>query len=369
MIKRMIELGELINRVDLAKLWPGFKKTNFAIYNEETVYLNDDYEIDIDLLPIDSIFIGKVDNRFVGNTAIAIKEQYLAIWNENYIPSTMSNTALASKIVHEMFHCLQYENHDAEKFPNEILGIDYPITAESINLRTLERQFLLEWVSAENKDRKLDLVNKYFTVREKREKLVGSAVNYEKAMEEFEGIASYVELKSLMQLSDIDGKTIIKDFFQGFADITEANLQIRHSSYRQGVLLALIADEYLTNWKEVFQESDQHLSDFIREKIKCEKQDIVNIDQNLSKVEKVIRDREEAIKKLFYEFNSEDKENVFKENIEITGFDPMNIIKRNDEMIHNSFIRVKIDGDERIIKGPVKVTIGNDFFDVKKIEW
>ena len=47
----------------------------------------------------------------------------------------------------------------------------------------------------------------------------------------------------------------------------------------------------------------------------------------------------------------------------------MNIVKRNKEMIHNNFLRVKIDGNEEVIKGPVKVIIGDNFFDVKQIEW
>lgn len=47
----------------------------------------------------------------------------------------------------------------------------------------------------------------------------------------------------------------------------------------------------------------------------------------------------------------------------------MNIIKRNNESIHESFIKVKIGEKEKMIKGPVKVTQGNNFFDVEKIEW
>lgn len=53
----------------------------------------------------------------------------------------------------------------------------------------------------------------------------------------------------------------------------------------------------------------------------------------------------------------------------ITGFDPMNIVKRGQEIIHKNFLQVQINHTDHIIKGPVKTIIGGGIFDVKEIEW
>lgn len=368
MIDTMVKVNKYINSVNFSKLWPGFKKTNFAIYDEKNVYFNDDYDIDIDLSKEGSVFVGKVDNRFGGCTAIKINNHQVAIWDASYISKDMTIKKLASMIIHEMFHCFQLENKYEKGFPNEILGMNYPISIENISLRSLERNCLFQWISEINKDKKLDFVNIFFSLREKREVLIGEFIDYEESLESLEGTAVYAEFKALTQLHSNKKILIREDFFKGFNEINEENLKIRYSSCAQGAILALIADEYLGNWKEKFQKSESHISNFLKENIKLGKKNIENKKINLDKVEKVIYAREEKINELFYDFDRI-KENIVEEDIQIVLFDPMNIIKRNNESIHKSFIKVKIDEKEKMIKGPVKVTQGNNFFDVKKIEW
>lgn len=368
MMNRIVKVNKYMNSIDFSKLWPGFKKTNFAIYDEESAYFNDDYDIDIDLSKEGSVFVGKVDNRFAGCTAIKINNHQVAIWDANYISKDMTNKKLTSMIIHEMFHCFQLDNKYEKEFPNEILGMDYPITIENINLRCLERECLFRWISEENKEKKLDLVNKYFTFRQERENLIGDFIKYEKSLESLEGTAYYAEFKALLQLHPNDEKLITEDFFKGFNEINEENIKIRPSTLVQGAILSLIADEYLSNWKEIFQKSNTQLSDFLKDNMEIGEKNIDSRKISFHKLEKVIYAREEKINKLFNDFDSS-KENILEEDIQIVLFDPMNIVKRNNESIHKSFIKVKIDGKERMIKGPVKVTQGNSFFDVKKIEW
>lgn len=368
MINRMVKVNKYMNSIDFSKLWPGFKKTNFAIYDREYVYFNDDYDIDIDLSKEDSVFVGKVDDRFAGCTAISINNHYVAIWDSGYISKDMSNKKLASMIIHEMFHCFQLDNKYEKEFPNEILGMDYPITIENINLRSLERECLFHWLSEENKEKKLDLVNEYFTFRRERDNLIGEFIEYEKSLESLEGTAFYVEFKALNQLNFNNENLIIKDFFKGFNEINEENLKIRPSTLGQGAILSLIADEYLSDWKEKFQKRNTHLSDFLKENIKLEKKNIENREISLHKVEKSIHARQEKTNELFNDFDNS-KENIVEGDIQILLFDPMNIVKNNNESIHKSFIKVKIGGKERMLKGPVKVTQGNSFFDIRKIEW
>lgn len=368
MIWRMKELEKLLNAVDYNQLWDKFVKTKYAIYDEKNFYINDDIGVDLNLIKKDSCFIGNVDERFIGNTAISINNNYIAIWNENTISKDTNNSKLASLIIHEMFHCFQLVSGE-KRFPNELLGIDYPITTQNINLRMLERQYLLEASIENNKEKRMELLTLYFNIRNKREKLIGSIIEYEKAIESIEGTAVYVEYKARTQLIPNNQNLILEEYIKGFTEIKEENLKIRQSTYNQGLLLSLIADEYIPNWKSKFDSSELFLSDFIRNELEIEEIDVEYKYKNLDEIEECIINWTEQRNAIFDEFERKSNLNSLKEGFRITGFDPMNIVKRNQEIIHKNFLRIKIDECDHIIKGPVKVIIGNHFFDVKRIEW
>lgn len=367
MKRRMKELEKLLNQIDYNQLWDKFTKTKYAIYNDEDFYINDNLGIEMDLVKKDSYFVGNVDERFIGNTAISINDNYVAIWNEDTIFEDVNNTKLASLIVHEMFHCFQSAGGE-KRFPNELLGIDYPITIENINLRMLERKYLLKATIENDKEKKMELLTLYYGIRNKREKLLGSILEYEKAIESTEGTAVYVEYKALTQLISNDSE-VLEEYLKGFTEINEGNLKIRQSTYNQGLLLSLIADEYIPNWKRKYDDSEQFLSDFIRNELRIEEVDIEFKNENIAEIQQCIINWTEKRDKVFDEFERRDKLNSLEDGVQITGFDPMNIVKRNQEIIHRNFLRVKIGGREQVLKGPVKVIIGDGFFDIKKIEW
>lgn len=368
MIERMRALEKYLNLIDYNKIWKGFSKTKYAIYNDENFYINDNYGIDLNLIKKDSFYGGKTDERFIGNTSIKINDEYLAIWNEDYISKDMDNKKLTSLIVHEMFHCYQMANGE-KRFPNEILGIDYPITVENISLRMLEREYLLGACIENDKEKKMELLTLFYNVRDKRENLMGKIMDYEKALESLEGTAVYVEFKALAGLTQDDEKLLLKEYVEGFTRLSEENLKIRGSTYSQGLLLGLIADEYIINWQSKFFNSEEFLSDFIRKNLKVKKISVNYKDQDLSEIKKYINNWEQKIENLFDEFDRKEKLNFLEENFQVTGFDPMNIIKRDNEMIHKNFLRIKIGEKDQVIKGPVKAILGDHMFSVRRIEW
>ncbi|TAH63539.1 MAG: hypothetical protein EWM50_02320 [Gottschalkiaceae bacterium] len=368
MIWKMKELEKFLNSIDYNQLWDKFTKTKYAIYNDKNFYISDDVGIDLNLIKKDSCFVGNVDARFIGNTAISINNNYVAIWNEDTITKDTDNAKLASLIIHEMFHCFQLASGE-KRFPNELLGIDYPITIENVNLRMLERRYLLGASIENDKEKRMKLLTLYFNIRNKREKLLGSIIEYEKAIESIEGTAVYVEYKARTQLIPNNRKSILEEYIKGFTEINEKNLKIRQSTYNQGLLLGLIADEYIPNWKDKFANSELFLSDFIKSELEIKE---VNIDykhEDLAAIEQCVINWTEQIDTVFDEFERRSKLNSLEEGFQVTGFDPMNIVKRNQEIIHKNFLRVKIGECEQIIKGPVKALVGDHFFDVKRIEW
>lgn len=62
-----------------------FWEKKYAIYNDENFHINDNAGLDLDVIKKGSYFIGETDERFIGNTAIAIDDEYIAIWNEDFI--------------------------------------------------------------------------------------------------------------------------------------------------------------------------------------------------------------------------------------------------------------------------------------------
>lgn len=66
-------------------------------------------------------------------------------------------------------------------------------------------------------------------------------------------------------------------------------MKIRHSSYIPGLLLGLIDDSYIPGWEDKFMDMELFLSDFIQKELDIK----------------------------------------IEEGFELTGFDPMNIIKRD----------------------------------------
>ena len=355
MLKTIKELDKLINPVDFNMIWDGFSKTKYAIYNDKNFYLDGK--------------IGTVDESFMGNTAIKINNENVAIWDQRTIYEGMENAKLASVIIHEMFHCFQAQ-YGEKRYGDEILGIEYPIEIENIALRSLERKYLYNAVFESDKSRKHAFLSQYFSIRAKREKLIGNIINYEKGIESLEGTAVFAEFQSLSQLTPEKVKLeLLKEYLVGFTDINANNLSIRLSSYYQGMVICMIADDLIPDWKLKYQTSDLYLSDFILNEMEIE---FNETEENLipsSEIMKCVDNWKKQRDKIFEDFEKASDKIIVNTGVQITGFDPMNILKREKEIMHRSFLRVIIDNKEQIIAGPVKTVIGENVFDVKRMEW
>ena len=137
----------------------------------------------------------------------------------------------------------------------------------------------------------------------------------------------------------------------------------------QGLLLSLIAEDYIPDWKDKFMNNELFLSDFIQKRLDIKVKDMDIDYENMILIEECVNSWINKRNLAFKDLEKKTKSNVLKDGFELTGFDPMNMIKKGNEIIHNSYLRIKIDGMEQILKGPVKTTIGDHIFDVKRIEW
>lgn len=357
----MIE--EKLSQLDFDKLWPGFFPLPFALYDDNHFYLNRAVDLGLETTPIGKYFKGEVDSRFAGNTVIQLNGHYLAIWNVAFDPIDDVNR-MTSLIVHEMFHGFQALKEES-RFGNELIALDYPMTSENLIARTQERYALYQATMTQDRADKLAWLTAFQRIRQQRQADAEEFLNYEKGIETTEGLAEYVEFKVRRQLDPTIG---FDDYRNDFLVISQKNLKIRHSSYDQGLLLALIADELVPDWKTNFFASPNYLSDYVLDQLSLPAEgNTPSIDDAL--VEAELNHWHELQDERFATFETNRQGEELTGEFQLMGFDPMNVTKRGQEIIHNYFLFIKHNGEDRFLQGPLKVTIGKDAFDLKKIEW
>ncbi len=333
------EVLGLLKSLDYEKLWKGFEFVNFALYTKEKVIstckINDHYKKD------GNMWIGRVSGEFMGNTAIIINDIPLAIWNMEYTSPEISAEKLSSFIIHESFHSFQFNKlGKKEGKVGEFAAVNYPITYENISNRHRERETLRE-----------EKIKDFLNYREYREELIGDFIEYEKYLENLEGLALYVEYKTLCLLTNRDVKD---DFIKAF-DNFERVIDIRHSCYESGFLIALYLEQLSINWKEDIYEKDMFLSDYLKELVgkKDERLDY-SID---NKVKNLINQRRNMINKYIKEFVEKDDRVREEKGIEIIGFNPLKVYKKDKNIYIPDFILYKKNGEEKFKKGPIFVEV------------
>ncbi|SHJ88005.1 hypothetical protein SAMN02745248_01211 [Hathewaya proteolytica DSM 3090] len=175
------QVRNTIENVNFSDLWPGFKRFDFALYNDDIVIL-------------DGQLVPKTDD-FLGNTSILYDGKYIAIWR---LTTEIDKYVLASKIIHEMFHAYQMEMHES-RFPNEIEALwQYKYSPDYLQIK-YEENLLLAELTVEFNTEKLKSFLQY---RKFRQCNYTYEYNYENSVEAIEGSATYVELQALKMFNE-----------------------------------------------------------------------------------------------------------------------------------------------------------------------
>ena len=245
---------EYLQKLDFSLLYPGFKKYPYALYNQKQVCL-----------------AGKMfpyDERFLANTAILLDGTYTAIWNLED-EAELSPALLASQIVHEMFHCFQFENGES-RFPDDLkllaFSPDYDYyAAKYLENLCLARAFSLE---AEDLPCAKDLpagtqaLERFFAVRNSRCREYGESLQEELKTETVEGVAEYVGLKALRVFHLEEYQTRVKTYLHRLEHDFPLLLDIRKSAYFTGSLFCLAAERFQPPLKNAFGEKPVYLQNF-----------------------------------------------------------------------------------------------------------
>lgn len=354
-LKHYLEhIAKDVVKKNLEKYWINFELVACAIFDKNSVYLFNHPKYN-DVNP-HSYNVLDWDEQFVGNTIILYEGYPTAIVDMELFTDY---EGLYSNLIHELFHGYQYIKEET-RFPDEIMGITYPITLENAEIRNRERKNLYDALVETNISKKKMFLRNFIELREKRAELIIDHLKYENLIETVEGPAFYVELKAYSDKSPLPYELVLKDFGSNLLNIFESNSNIRRSSYVSGLVMCLLMDEFAPNWKESFFETDSTLFDLIKKlNIEPATHPIENVEISPETVESVNYDIE-LRKKEFEKFEGQKGTQLFiKGKITAFNFDPMNIVPFEGKLFHKTYIKIRINNNEYFIQQPT-IAYGED---------
>lgn len=129
-----------------------------------------------------------------------------------------------------------------KRFPNEVLGITYPLIKENMERRIIERHHLLDAVHSKTNEEMKKHLEKFISVREQRKTLIEEYLTYEINIETVEGPAFYVEFYTYLNTGKSSFTEELEQYHELLLDPYTATENIRKASYSSGLLLAICLD-------------------------------------------------------------------------------------------------------------------------------
>lgn len=271
------ECKRVIDSIEFSTIWEGFKPYPFILYNGTEMVEEGK------LLPKD-------ENLF-GNTAVKRKGEFVAIWNVEMDPITTAEE-FSHHLVHEMFHCFQFEMNAAD-YADELKLKDVPLTADTFILKQAETHLLAHGDIAA-----------FWEVRSLR--MSDSFVLEEMKVEMIEGSAEYAGLMGLKQMNlgafEIEVERLKDDLLSD-----KYLYDIRRQSYFTGALLYL------------FEARPKDLAIYVPESSITFK-----VDQKKNDIEEQVNDMKSEI---FHPVSAS-----------IVGIDPMNMERTDQYLLSKTFL-------------------------------
>ncbi|MCE5235791.1 MAG: hypothetical protein ABFC62_01275 [Clostridiaceae bacterium] len=336
-------VSEALDRVDFPSLFPGFHRFPFALYNGETVTLC------ASEIPC--------DRRFLGNTAIEFEGGFLAIWKVE-APREENPTLLAASLVHEMFHALQRERGET-RFPNDLVGLDYPRTAEVLLAKEAEYALLRAAFAAFVAAEKRALLERFAAYRLYREAWMGDIIGQEYLVETAEGMAEFVSLKALRALSESAYMARLEKHLGSLEPNGGYAFDMRRLAYFSGSLFLLALEDAGVN---------------VAHEVGGEKRPAFTLFSGgiaptappapegnaLSAALALAKEYEDALSARFLAFKTQ--RTIRREGpFYICGYDPMNMIRHRDEVLCTHFVMLAPEGGApQFIEGPVLLYMERD---------
>lgn len=331
---------------NLENYWAGFELVAYALYDNSSVYLfnhpkyKNNQQCKYQIL--------ERDEQFNGCTIIMYKEYPTAIVD---LELYGNYEELYSILVHELFHGFQYIKGE-KRFADETLAITYPLIRENVELRNQERSILFNALFEIDFNKKKQYINTFIAIREKRASSINNYLLFENLIETIEGPAWYVELKAYSNKSNLEYNHILEKYGEHLIDKNASTLNIRKSCYSSGLVICLLLDDLLPDWKENFWGKEETIYDLLKQI--SHNTELISDPEINSETEKVINFVKQDRRKTLDNFEEQKGIHLYIQG-EITAksFDPMNIVSIEDRLLHRNFLKVRINNEDYLIKQPV----------------
>ncbi|MBE5872916.1 MAG: hypothetical protein E7287_00760 [Lachnospiraceae bacterium] len=324
------EIDAILDSVNFNALYEGFHKYRFALYNREEIIL------DGQVLPY--------REDFIGNTAKEYEGEYIAIWDMS-LESACDVQRIAYYVVHEMFHCHQYENKTSG-YPSDLDLLMYPDDEAHFTEKYNENRYLAD--AYEKQD--IMLLRQFAKIREERHKKYPAMVCHEWKVEALEGMAEYIGLKALACINPERYEATVKDYLEKLREESNLLFDVRRVSYYVGAVYFLCLERLgipcNNDWKS-------ELTIYEQNPIKT-----VEITAELETYEFVSKNHAAFVQ------HKKDKLNQHMARAEyvacngfICGYDPMNMFRLEDMIYCSHIVFLNIGGEIKTINSAVALQL------------
>lgn len=306
-------VSDRLNRVDFSRLWPGFVRGPFALYDDETVCFGDKS------IPC--------DERFLGNTSILLDGTWTAIWN---VKKEEDPDELAAHIVHEMFHSYQYARGES-RFPDDLEILRLGLDEKELALRALECAILAETHPC---------LARFADARARRRAENRPLVREAERAETVEGMAEYMGMTAYSMIAPEKGRGMRAAYSARLRD-AEFLTDTRQIAYFTGALLLAAAREAgIEPFHEVGHETHA-LGEIITAQLESKSAGAApDVSAIAKKQARCAAERCEAFR---------NRATRITRRAKIMGYDPMNMTRAGDLILCERF--VMLDGE--LIMEPV----------------
>ncbi|MET3687558.1 hypothetical protein ABIC37_003078 [Priestia megaterium] len=341
------QIAKDLTNTNVERYWPNFELVAYALYDKNSVFLFNHPRYN--QVPPKTYKILKRDERFVGNTLILFDGYPTAIADMELYDDY---EGLFSILVHELFHGNQYIKEE-KRFPDEMLGITYPLTKENVEIQNRERKNLYNALLETDISKKKQYLNEFISLREKRAEGIKEHLTYENLIESVEGPAWYVEIKAFSEKSPLANDLILKKYGKNLIDVVESTSNIRRSCYSSGLFMCLLLDELSSDWKERFFGTKTTLFELIKLLDIAPRKQAIEEVQISPETEAAVNFAVESRKRELDEFEAQIGIHLFIEGeIIALSFDPMNIVPFENMLLHKNYIKVRINNQEYLVQQP-----------------
>ncbi len=358
---------EHLKKVDFGAIWKDFTPSRFALYNEELVCF------DGNIFP--------ADNRFLGNTCISFEGENIAIWAVK--ASDMQDLDLfTANMIHEMFHVHQ-QNCGETRYPNDLALLDYPDSFDNHLLRLYENRLLAQAYRELYPLKKREYLKQYAQIKKFRTKRLGVPAKQECYAETIEGMAEYCGTIALRQLSPEKFQKRMDDYLTRICEPSSQFFEIRRLSYFTGAIACVAFHDAGMDFYHQLGADEDSLFEIIAKKHFMNEEShstFLKIPQGFTQNTSV-NNSQDALRDAYTAY-MDYKTRAFgavrahcKEKVEgdfiVCGYDPMNMLRLNDEMLCTRFVTLAKDHFQikKFIQGPVILKIKKGTYNYVSEYW